>query len=302
MKVSSRKTLVTSQLLVLVLFYLLNHPFGDLKAADPYQPIKVMSFNIRYGAANDGANSWSHRDYLVLETVELAQPDLLGCQEVLKFQADFLKKHLSDYGFHGVGRDDGGEKGEFVPLMWRNDRFEMIDAGHFWLSQTPEVPGSVSWDSSLTRMLSWVLLRDNRSGGKEFVFANTHFDHRGEEARLESAKLIRRRAESILNEYPVILTGDFNTTEEGDPYAALCQGGNSGSQKLIDAYRVIHPEPQEDEASFSRWTGHREGKRIDWIIHSDQFNTLHALINYTQENGRYPSDHYPVEATLRLRQ
>ena len=281
-------------------WFLLTATFA-LHAADRQAPVKVMSFNIRYGAANDGENSWKYRDYLVLETIQNARPDLIGYQEVLKFQAEFLQKNLKGYGFHGVGRDDGQEKGEYVPLMWRQERFELLDSGHFWLSETPEIPGSVSWDSSLTRMLSWVLLKETSPSGREFIFANTHFDHRGTQARLESAKLIRKRANTIMDQYPVILTGDFNTTEEGDPYAALCKKTQPQGTPLIDAYRVIHPAPMDDEASFSRWVGHRAGKRIDWILHSNDFVTLHANINYTQEGGRYPSDHYPVEATLRLK-
>ena len=276
---------------------------SDIQAGDRNTPIKVMSFNIRYGAANDGENSWKHRDYLVLETIQNYGPDLIGYQEALKFQVDFLKQNLKGYGFHGIGRDKGTEEGEYVPVMWKMDRFELVDSGHFWLSETPEIPGSVSWDSSLTRMLSWVVLRDKKAVGyqKELVFANTHFDHRGNQARLESAKLIRQRAEEIMNDIPIILTGDFNTTEDLAPYAALCKAEGFNGKPLVDAFRVIHPEVSDNERSFGAWVGQRDGKRIDWILHTDDFVTLNAAINYTQEAGRYPSDHYPVEAIVRLK-
>jgi endonuclease/exonuclease/phosphatase family metal-dependent hydrolase len=276
---------------------------SDIQAGDRNTPIKVMSFNIRYGAANDGENSWKHRDYLVLETIQNYGPDLIGYQEALKFQVDFLKQNLKGYGFHGIGRDKGTEEGEYVPVMWKMDRFELVDSGHFWLSETPEIPGSVSWDSSLTRMLSWVVLRDKKAVGyqKELVFANTHFDHRGNQARLESAKLIRQRAEEIMNDIPIILTGDFNTTEDLAPYAALCKAEGFNGKPLVDAFRVIHPEVSDNERSFGAWVGRRDGKRIDWILHTDDFVTLNAAINYTQDAGRYPSDHYPVEAIVRLK-
>ena len=276
---------------------------SDIQAGDRNTPIKVMSFNIRYGAANDGENSWKHRDYLVLETIQNYGPDLIGYQEALKFQVDFLKQNLKGYGFHGIGRDKGTEEGEYVPVMWKMDRFELVDSGHFWLSETPEIPGSVSWDSSLTRMLSWVVLRDKKMVGyqKELVFANTHFDHRGNQARLESAKLIRQRAEEIMNDIPIILTGDFNTTEDLAPYAALCKAEGFNGKPLVDAFRVIHPEVSDNERSFGAWVGRRDGKRIDWILHTDDFVTLNAAINYTQDAGRYPSDHYPVEAIVRLK-
>jgi endonuclease/exonuclease/phosphatase family metal-dependent hydrolase len=263
-------------------------------------PIKVMSFNIRYGAANDGTNSWPHRQNLVLETIQNFNPDLLGLQEVLKFQAEFLQSGLPGYAFHGVGREDGAEKGEFVPLMFRKDRFELLDAGHFWLSETPEIAGSVSWDSSLTRMLSWVALRD-RHNETELVFANVHFDHRGQQARLESAKLIRRRAADIPYGVPVILTGDFNTTEDDAPYAALVKGEGFSGNPWVDTYRVIQPQRFENEASFNGWQGTRKGSRIDWIVTTPDVKTLDARVNYTQEDGRNPSDHYPVEAILRLK-
>lgn len=112
---------------------------SDIQAGDRNTPIKVMSFNIRYGAANDGENSWKHRDYLVLETIQNYGPDLIGYQEALKFQVDFLKQNLKGYGFHGIGRDKGTEEGEYVPVMWKMDRFELVDSGHFWLSETPEI-------------------------------------------------------------------------------------------------------------------------------------------------------------------
>jgi len=266
----------------------------------PNPPIKVMSFNIRYGAADDGTNSWSYRREFVVETIRTFNPDLLGLQEVLEFQAEFLRTNLTDYAFHGVGREDGVRKGEFVPLMYRRDRFEPLDDGHFWLSTTPEIPGSKSWDSSLPRMLSWVALRDRHGDDRPFVFANVHFDHRGTEARKESAQLIRQRAEEVLDQYPVILTGDFNTTEDDAPYAILVQAQGSTGVPLIDTYRFIHPDRSPLEASFSAWTGVRNGSRIDWILHSPQFTTLNANINTTRDQGRYPSDHYPVEAVLRF--
>ncbi|HAV64022.1 MAG TPA: hypothetical protein DCY13_16855 [Verrucomicrobiales bacterium] len=286
-------------LLLLAAAVLLN-PVGQLRAAE--QPLlKVMSFNIRYGAANDGTNSWPERKDLVLETIRAFDPDLLGLQEVLGFQADFLKEKLKDFGFHGVGREDGKEKGEYVPLMYRKSRFTLEDAGHFWLSETPDVAGSKSWDSSLPRMLSWVALRD-RKNDRVIVFANVHFDHRGPQARLESAKLMRTRWEEFQHDnMPLIITGDFNTDEDKAPYAALVNAEGFSGTKLVDSYRVTHPQRSPNEESFGAWTGVREGSRIDWILHSPDLVTRQSVINYTQDNGRYPSDHYPVEAVLRYR-
>jgi endonuclease/exonuclease/phosphatase family metal-dependent hydrolase len=268
--------------------------------ADLNPPLKVMSFNLRYATANDGTNSWPHRHSLVRETIQVSDPDLLGLQEVLQSQVDYLRQHFPNYGFHGVGRDDGRTGGEYVPLMWKRDRFDWQDAGHFWLSETPEVPGSVSWDSSLTRMVSWVALRDRHGDDRTLIVVNTHWDHRGAAARRESARLIRQRMETDAAAYPIILMGDFNTNEDGEPYAILVHAQGFTGRKLTDTHRVIHPERSPNEATYNGWRATRKGSRIDWILHSPEFTTLNAGINYMQENGRYPSDHYPVEAVLRL--
>lgn len=271
----------------------------DLQAGNP--PIKVMSFNIRTGTAKDGDNAWPLRQEFVVETIRVFDPDLLGMQEVQKFQADYIREQLPEYGFYGVGRDDGKESGELVPVMFKRERFELIDKGHFWLSETPEVPGSKSWDSALPRLATWAALRDRQGGAKQIVFGNVHFDHKGNVARLESAKLIRERIDEILPKMALIVTGDFNTYEELEPYAELVTSTGTTGSPLVDTYRAIHPVKRDLEGTFSAFTGERGRNRIDWIITSPDFVTLNAAINYTHENGRYPSDHYPVDAVVRLK-
>lgn len=270
--------------------------------ANRSKPIKVMSFNIRYGTANDGENHWKKRSYLVAETIKMFDPDLLGTQEVLDFQTKFLQSELPGYGFHGVGRQDGSNSGEFVPVMYKKDRFKVGDAGHFWLSEKPDVAGSKSWDSSLPRMVSWVELSDLKNDGNKFVFMNTHFDHRGRTARLESARLIRKRVEKFMSKgLPVVITGDFNTTEDLQPYQELTNGTAASRTPIIDSFRRANPERSPNESTSTRWVGNRAGSRIDWVLHSPEFTTLQSTINYTNENGRYPSDHYPVQSVLRLK-
>jgi endonuclease/exonuclease/phosphatase family metal-dependent hydrolase len=149
-------------------------------------------------------------------------------------------------------------------------------------------------------MLSWVILRDRLGDPEPFVFANTHFDHRGPLAREASARLIRERASMVASDHPIILVGDFNTTELLAPYEVFTRSGGEGVT-FVDSYRVIHPVRMSQEASFSAWHGARDGERIDWILHTPQWMTLNARINYTQYDGKYPSDHYPVEAMLLLR-
>ncbi|MFT7634198.1 MAG: endonuclease/exonuclease/phosphatase family metal-dependent hydrolase, partial [Mariniblastus sp.] len=184
----------------------------------------------------------------------------------------------------------------------KKDRFKLNDSGHFWLSETPDVAGSKSWDSSLPRMVSWVELSDLSNDGAKFIFLNTHFDHRGKVARLESARLIRKRAEEIMGKgLPLIVTGDFNTTEDRQPYQELISGSQGNQVPLVDSFRQTYPKRSPEESSSSRWTGNREGTRIDWVLHSQEYRTLQSVINHTNEAGRYPSDHYPVQAVLRLK-
>ena len=263
--------------------------------------LRVMTFNIRYGAANDGDNRWELRREQVVKAIRAFNPDLLGTQEVLDFQRRYLEQHLPEYDFHGVGRDDGKTKGEYAGIFYRRDRFERLDAGHFWLSEHPDEPGSVSWDSSLTRMVSWVILRDKHTQ-RRFVYFNTHWDHRGHRARLESARLMRRKLSQIAGDLPVIITGDFNTTELGEPYDILVNATEGDGPPLIDAYRQAHPQPRENEASSNGgFRGRKQGRRIDWILHSNDFHTLEAAIHQNRIDGRYPSDHYPVTAVLQWR-
>lgn len=260
--------------------------------------IKVMSFNIRYGTASDGENHWDKRKEFLTETIKKFDPDLLGTQETLGFQRDFLQEKLAGYEVLGVGRDDGKEKGEMMALYFRKDRFEKLDGGHFWLSESPEKIGSKSWDSSLPRMVTWVKLKDLKNpGAKPIAFFNTHFDHRGPEARLESAKLIRRKIGEISGECRVILTGDFNADAGSDPYKALFDGEDA---PVVDVYRKKNPEKKADEGTFSGFkAGETKGARIDWIGCSRGFEVIECQIDRTEKEGRTPSDHFPILAVLK---
>jgi len=263
--------------------------------------VRVMSFNIRFSTANDGINHWNLRKEFLVETIRKFDPDLLGTQETLADQRDYLAEQLSGYEYLGVGRDDGQEQGEMMAIYWKGDRFEKLEGGHFWLSETPEVVASQSWDTSLPRMVTWVKLRDRRAPeAKPILWMNTHFDHRGQVARLESSKLIRRRLEAEAAECHLIVTGDFNAGQDSPPYAALFQPEGTGPLRLIDTYRAVHPERQSDEGTF---TGFRSdatsGPRIDWIAVCDRWQVTDAQIDRTEKDGRTPSDHFPVTAVIR---
>ncbi len=256
------------------------------------EDLSVMSFNIRYGGAKDGDNAWPHRKELVAERISLTSPDLLGLQESVDYQVEFLAGKLPEYQVYSVPRTPDG--GESCAIFFRKSRFELLDEGTFWLSETPEVVASKSWDSSLPRIVSWVRLKVKESG-KELVYANTHFDHRGEVAREESAKLIRQRLPGIAGEDPFIITGDFNCSDGSAPHAALV--GDDG--KFVDTFRHLNPEVVPDkEGTFTGFKETDDGRRIDWIVCSPSFEVKSAGIDRTRKEKRLPSDHYPVTAVL----
>jgi endonuclease/exonuclease/phosphatase family metal-dependent hydrolase len=261
--------------------------------------VKVMSFNVRYGTARDGENHWDRRKDFLADTVKAFGPDLLGTQETLGFQRDFLKKKLEGYGVFAAGRDDGKEKGEMMAVYWRESRFEKTDGGHFWLSKTPEKAGSKSWDTSLPRMATWVKLKD-RKGGKPVLLLNTHFDHKGKEARLESAKLVREKIVALGKGCSVIVTGDFNAGEGSEPYKALFGPKGKEESPVLDSYRAAHPKKGEAEGTTTGFkAGPSKGARIDWIGVSKDWKVVSAGIDRTEKGGRTPSDHFPVTAALR---
>lgn len=276
--------------------------FGAGPETKPNADLTVMSFNIRYGAANDGENHWNKRKEFVAETIQEVSPDLLGLQECLPFQRDFIAKHMPDYAVHAAGREDGKEQGEMCAIFYRKDRFELLDSGHFWLSESPDVAGSKSWDSSLPRMASWVLLKDKKSESeKPILYTNTHFDHRGEEARIESAKMIR---ETILNgigykKCDAIVTGDFNAGEGSKPYEAMFAEVDGKKSPVVDTYRSFVPEKKDGEGTFSGFKASgTQGARIDWIGVSAAWKIEDAQILHNSRDGRTPSDHFPITAKL----
>ncbi len=289
-----------------------NMPQADQNASSP---IRVMSFNIRYGTADDGESRWELRKEFLAETIEAFNPDLLGSQETLLDQKNFLDHRLAGYQSLGVGRDDGQSRGEMTALWYRTDRFRLVDSGHFWLSETPDRPGSISWDSALTRMVSWVKLSDkDQPDAPPILFLNTHFDHVGQKARVESIKLLLKQIETLGPGCSIILTGDFNAGENSEPYRALfqptVQENHQHDQqidqqrkinrtKLIDTFRHVHPQTMKDEGTFSGFQANRtSGTRIDWIAVSGDWKVIASAIDRSSRQGRTPSDHFPVTAIL----
>lgn len=282
------------RLLALVLAALLALPAAAKDRADRFS---AMTYNIRLDLASDGDNAWPHRRGAVTGLIGYYQPDLVGMQEVLLHQKQAIEADLPGYSFVGVARDDGKEQGEFSPLGFRRDRFTLLASGTFWLSPTPEAP-SKGWDAALPRVASWARLKDKTSH-LSLLAVNTHFDHVGTAARLESARQLRRwiganrqRGETV------VLMGDFNSPLESPPHDAITDPapGQIALHDTLAISRTPHFGP------LGTFTGFRIERNdlspIDHVFVSDGTAVLRHATLTQQTAGKLPSDHYPVIADL----
>lgn len=257
----------------------------------------VMSFNIRYGTANDGENRWPLRRDLLLDVVHQVDADVVGLQEALHSQIVEITTAVPVYSVIGVGRDDGRTRGEYAAILYRHDRFHVAESGTFWFSDTPSVVASRSWGNTITRICTWARLVD-RQGGAFWVF-NVHLDHQSQPSRERSTALLaeRIRARAPASE-PVVVTGDFNVGE-GNPALRSLLPVPNGSALLVDTFRVRHP----DAAEVGTFTGfdpaRTTGDKIDYVLVTPGVEVLDAQIVRTARDGRLPSDHFPVTARIR---
>lgn len=264
----------------------------------PTRELRVMTFNLRVRTVLDGPNIWDRRRDLVVQRVRAFDPDLLGTQEGLDSMERYLRQQLGDYTFLGVGRDDGKLGGEMCGIFFKTARFELLDRGCFWLSTTPEKPGSRAWGELYPRVVMWVKLQP-RDGGPIFYWFNTHFDAFRALARLESARLLQERIAQLAGPTPCVVTGDFNSSPGSPPYQTLLASPGPPVTPLHDVFRDAHPIPSRADGTVHFFTGWRGGQHMDWILASPQFQTIDAEIDHARGSLGYPSDHFPVTATLR---
>ena len=265
-------------------------------------PTTVMSFNIRTAAADDGPDAWELRRYLVRLAIRERQPAIFGVQECLWDQGVELERAFSEYRITGVGRDDGGRAGEMCLIFTRRDRYRLLDQGNFWLSGTPQTPGSVGWDAACPRLVTWVKLYDRLCDPDTLFVFNTHLDHRGERAREQGALLLRERMGAIAGGYAVLLMGDFNAPADpgSPPYRILAQEGWRDGVALRDAWHAASAaERARPAGTFHGFTGTPGRDRIDWILAGAALPAADAGIARFRQGDRWPSDHFPVWAVLR---
>lgn len=257
------------------------------------QDLKVMSFNIRLQIESDKENAWTERKPEVLDLLSYYHPDYFGVQEALPEQMKEIKAGLKNYDYVGVGRDDGKEKGEFSALFYDTKRLQVLKSGTFWLSETPEKP-SKGWDAALNRICTYAIFKDKKSK-KEFLAMNLHFDHIGNVAREKSSELILKKIKELNSKnLPVVVSGDFNLTEDTVPIKTL-------SQNLEDSFYHSKTKHYGPVGTFTAFNVNEVPKdRIDYIFVKGFAIKSHRHINDRRENLLYPSDHFPVLVDLQF--
>lgn len=267
------------------------------------EQLHLVTFNIRYDNPQDGINRWENRIPIIEGYFETDTPDIIGMQEVVYNQLIDLQKILAGYNYVGKGRNDGDTAGEYTPIFWKEERFDLVDHSQFWLSDTPEVIGSRGWDAALPRIVTWAALEDKHTGRTVYTF-NTHFDHRGIEARRNSIDLISDKISEIARNAPILVMGDFNIRREHPAF------GDTLYHHLLDTFRERHSLHNSEyiagEVVSSGATGNgfsndwqqRPPYAIDYIFANDQFDIHIYRVDHITERDVFISDHWPVTAIV----
>lgn len=258
---------------------------GTSRAADA---LRVMTFNVRLPMASDRPERWEARRALFVKTIREQHPDVFGTQELYKEQGDYVVAKLPEYAWFGMGRK-GGEGDEHMGVFYRTDKLRVLDSGNFWLSDTPDVPGSDTWGTPFPRMVTWARFQ-RKSDGRTFVMFDTHLPYRDQDdvAREKGAAVILKRIAKLPPNEPFVLTGDFNTTPDSKVHAML-------TEHLHDAW-LVAPRRSGPGRTFHDFTGNPT-ERIDWVLVRG-FKVEDVRTVTTHEGQLYPSDHFPVAADL----
>ena len=289
-----------------------------LLAVAPYalsaQDLYIGQYNIRNANAKDSAagNGWERRCAVVCDILRVESFDIFGSQEVLHSQMEDLQRALPEYGFVGVGRNDGKTEGEYAPIFYKKDRIKCLQSGTFWLSETPDVVASVGWDAKYTRICTWGQFKDLKSG-KRFWMFNLHMDHRGVEARKQSCYLVLSKVKEMCGKQPYILTGDFNVDQKNEIYSIIADSG-----VFHDSYETAEVRMAETGPMNYFKINYKTDRRIDHVFLSPHFKALdYKLMTYSYwvevepnekakadiaagkegvvvHEQRLPSDHYPI--------
>ena len=255
-------------------------------------PLTVMSFNIRYGTANDGDNHWLKRREQLFALLRDQQADVVGVQEALHSQLVEILQAVPGYDYVGVGRSDGRTAGEYAAILYRTARLRARRSDTFWFSDTPGVVKSTSWGNQIERVCTWAYFEDRE--GPAFYVYNVHLDHISQPSREKSVALLLERIGSRDPKAPAVVTGDFNAGESNAAAAAM-------RTVFADTFRLLHPDTAEAGTFNGFKPGQVGGDKIDFVFVEPGTEVLAAEIVRAARDGRYPSDHFPVTARIRLR-
>lgn len=263
----------------------------QVNAKKPSGPdrIKVISYNVRLGTADDGTNSWNYRYPMSAMMIEDQKPDIFGLQEAFDFQRNYIEEYTEGYKSVGVGRDDGKKKGEQMAIFYNTKTIKLLKWGTFWLSPTPDTP-SKGWDAACYRTATWALLKDKKSGNK-FWYVNTHLDHVGAEARRNGLNLIVEKIREINPDgYPMVLTGDFNVTPDDPCLVDL--------DKMMVSARDAAVKTDKG-TTYNNWGKNMDGQPIDYIYYSGFSSCpVFEVIRKPYGERKFISDHFPISAVL----
>ena len=270
-------------------------------------PLKIMTFNLRYATAQDGENSWEHRKDILFKVITRYQPCVIGTQEGLGFQLDEIIGNTKGYERLGLARD--GDQSEYCAILSDMSKLKVLDSGNFWLSETPDLPGSRSWNTSCVRMVTWARFL-HKIDNREFCVFNTHFDHVSEEARQKSAMLVWHKIKCLGQNIPVFLVGDFNATRDSATWNFLTGGQKLENKRgeMKDAWLETEERIGNVVGTYHGFKGHVSDEsyevtgsaHIDWILFYPKVKVISVEIVTDNEIGCYPSDHYPVLVSFEL--
>jgi endonuclease/exonuclease/phosphatase family metal-dependent hydrolase len=268
---------------------------GAAESAGPEGTLCVVTYNLRFASATP-PNAWPDRRPLMRDLIQKISPDVMGTQEGLAHQLKDIAEDMPGYSWVGVGRDDGQDRGEFMAVFYRKARLQPLTTNYYWLSDTPEVPGSSTWGNQNRRMVTTLKFRDLQTR-QEFYLLDTHFDHQIQMAREKSADLVRQRVTALNTTLPVLLIGDFNATAgQNKAYHSLVDDGF-----FVDTWKIARERHGEGLASFNGFKGIQTNSvRIDWILGRGKMTVDSETIDTFSRDGKFPSDHFPVIARLRF--
>ncbi len=280
-----------------------THAVAQLPPRPPAEPLTVMSFNIRLGTAADGDNHWTRRREMLFDLLRTENADLVGLQEAFRFQIDEILAAVPGYAVVGVGRDDGKAGGETSAVLFKRDRFHVASTGTFWFSYTPDTPGTRTWGNRYNRVSTWARFIDR--DGTAFWHYNLHLDHESQPSREKSTDLlIQRIVARPFPREPVVVTGDFNAGEDNAAIHTLVgvpgRPPTAPPPAFVDTFRLLYANEREVGTFTGFVMGTTTGPKIDYVLVQPGTPVLSAGIIRTAKDGRYPSDHFPVVARIRL--